>query len=190
MVISLRAINTLVLLHSLSSIAFSCNISYSRKNQILWARVTRNPHANWVWLEYVFAQNYQALWGKFSLGSNFICMKVCVSLTQSLLNLVLRFSWDCSFILQERKNLMLWYQRQRRQFYESFNSSSLCNIIKEMPNMLNHYYETTLSQFFMVPFRRILGTHNPRFMALALILACIHKYVRLRPIWGINPWLV
>ena len=51
-----------------------------------------------------------------------------------------------------------------------------------MPNMLNRYYETTLSQFVMVPFRRILGTHNPRFMPLALILTDIHKYV--------CPWLI
>ena len=54
----------------------------------------------------------------------------------------------------------------------------------QMPNMLNRYYETPLSQFFMVPFRRILGTHNRRFMPLALILIDINKYVCPWLIWG------
>ena len=83
---------TLVFHHSLSSIAFSHTLSHSRKNQILWARVTHNPHANWVWIEYVFAQNSQAQWDKFSLSSNFICMKVYVSFTQSFFSLALRVS--------------------------------------------------------------------------------------------------
>ena len=91
-------LRTLVFRHSLSSVVFSYTLSNSRKNEILWARFTHNPHANWVWLEYVLAQNSQAQWGKFSLGSNFICMKVCVSLAQSSFRLVLRVSWDCSIL--------------------------------------------------------------------------------------------
>ena len=104
---------TLVFCHNLSSVAFSHTLIHSRKNQILWARVTRNPHANWVWLEYVLAYNSQALWVNFSLGSNFICMKVCVFVAQSSFSLALRLSWDRSFLLQDRKNQMLWYQCQQ-----------------------------------------------------------------------------